>query len=58
MYPANIKRIGIKRALVRRKKGKAAVKVSLRDMQTGELLTIQTKVDNVNILAQPVIVGE
>jgi len=56
MYPANIKGMGINRALVRRKNGKAAAEVSYRYVQEDEPLTIQAEVDNVNILTQPVVV--
>jgi hypothetical protein len=55
-YPANIKGIGINRALVRRKKGRAAAEVSLRGVQGDGLPTIQAKVDDVNILTRPVAV--
>jgi len=56
MYPANIKGMGINRALVRRKNGKAAAEVSYRYVQKDWPLTIQAEVDNVNILTQPVVV--
>jgi len=58
MYPANIKGIGISRALVRRKNGKAAGEVSHRYVQRHEPLTIQAEIDNVNILTQSVVVEE
>lgn len=40
MYPANMKGMGVKRAFVRRKKGKAVAEVSISFVQREQLLTI------------------
>lgn len=40
MYPANIKGMGINRAFVRRKKGKAVAEVSHGSVQRDQLRTI------------------
>ena len=40
MYPANMKGMGVNRAFVRRKKGKAVAEVSNSYVQRDQLLTI------------------